>query len=136
MLGARPLDSAEAGHALGELALLRSGPPAGAHLSWIHLLEAAVFAAVGAGDFKARLIFALSGLLLIAAGFAMRRQLGRAGAMAFAALLVLSPSVAYFSRTADSVVPAHGLRRARAGDVPRNWSTSRGGWSRPDWARR
>lgn len=105
MLGARPLDSAEAGHALSELALLRSGPPAGAHLSWIHLLEAAVFAALGAGDFCARLIFALSGLLLIAAGFGMRRHLGRAGAMAFAALLVLSPSAAYFSR-ADSIVPA------------------------------
>ncbi|MGA7763848.1 MAG: hypothetical protein WCA59_19055 [Candidatus Binataceae bacterium] len=106
MLGARPLDSAEAGHALGELALLRSGPPAGSHLSWIHLLQAAVFAAVGAGDFKARVIFALSGLLLIAASLGMRRQLGRAGAMAFAGLLVLSPSVAYFSRTTDSVVPA------------------------------
>ena len=106
MLGARPLDSAEAGHALGELALLRSGPPAGGHLSWIHLLQAAVFAAVGAGDFKARMIFALSGLLLIAASLGMRRQLGRAGAIAFAGLLVLSPSVAYFSRTTDSVVPA------------------------------
>ncbi len=106
MLGARPLDSAEASHALGELALLRSGPPAGAHLSWIHLLEAAVFASIGAGDFKARMIFALSGLLLIASGLGMRRQLGRAGAMAFAGLLVLSPSVAYFSRATDSVVPA------------------------------
>jgi len=106
MLGARPLDSAEAGHALGELALLRSGPAAGAPLSWIHLLQAAVFAALGAGDFNARVIFALSGLLLIAAGFGMRHRLGRAGAMAFAALLVFSPSVAYFSRAADSVVPA------------------------------
>src|SRR6266404_3898469 len=105
-LGARPLDSAEASHTLSELALLRSGPPAGAHLSWIHLLQAAVFAAVGAGDFKARVIFALSGLLLIASSLGMRRQLGRAGAMAFAGLLVLSPSVAYFSRTTDSVVPA------------------------------
>jgi uncharacterized protein (TIGR03663 family) len=106
MLGARPLDSAEASHALGELALLRGGPPAGGHLSWIHLLQAAVFASIGAGDFKARSIFALSGLLLIAASLGMRRRLGRAGAMAFAGLLVLSPSVAYFSRTADSVVPA------------------------------
>ncbi len=106
MLGMRPLDSAEASHALGELALLRSGPPAGAHLSWIHLLQAAVFASIGAGDYKARLIVALSGLLLIAAPLGMRRQLGRAGAMAFAGLLVLSPSVAWFSRTTDSVVPA------------------------------
>ncbi|MGH7913445.1 MAG: hypothetical protein ACREPW_02180, partial [Candidatus Binataceae bacterium] len=106
MLGARPLNSTEAGHALGELALTRGGLAAGAHLSWIHLLEAAVFAALGAGDFSARMVFALTGLLLIAAALAMRRQLGRAGTLAFAALLVLSPSVAYFSRAADSVVPA------------------------------
>ena len=69
LLGARPLDPAEAGHALAALALLRSGTPIGAHLTWVHLLEAAVFAAVGAGDFGARLIFALSGLLLVAACF-------------------------------------------------------------------
>lgn len=106
LLGARPLDPAEAGHALAALALLRSGTPIGAHLTWVHLLEAAVFAAVGAGDFGARLIFALSGLLLVAACFAMRRRLGRAGAMTFAALLVISPTVAYFSRAADSLVPA------------------------------
>jgi uncharacterized protein (TIGR03663 family) len=106
MLGARPLDSAEAGHALSELTLLRSGPPAGAHLSWIQLLEAAVFAVLGTGDFNARLVFAASGLVLIVAAFAMRRHLGRAGAMAFAAMLVLSPSVAYFSRADDTVMPA------------------------------
>ena len=104
MLGARPLDSVEARHALSELALLQNGAPAAAHLSWVHLLEAAIFVALGAGDFCARLMFALSGLLLIAAAFAMRRHLGRAGAMAFAALLMLSPSVAYYSR-ADSIVP-------------------------------
>jgi uncharacterized protein (TIGR03663 family) len=106
MLGARPLNSVEAGHALGQLALLRNGPPAGAHLAWMNLLEAALFVAVGTGDFGARLIFATSGLLLIATAFAMRRYLGRAGATAFAALLVLSPSVAYFSRADDTVVPA------------------------------
>ena len=104
MLGARPLDSAEARHAISELALLQGGAAAAAHLSWVHLLEAAIFVALGAGDFCARLMFALSGLLLIGAVFAMRRHLGRAGAMAFAALLMLSPSVAYYSR-ADSVVP-------------------------------
>jgi uncharacterized protein (TIGR03663 family) len=106
MLGARPLDSAEARHALDALALLRNGEPAGAHLSWVHLLEAATFAAFGAGDFAARIAHALSGLLLVGAGFAMRRHLGRAGALAFAALLVLSPSAAYFSRAGYAVVPA------------------------------
>ncbi len=109
MLGARPLDSVEARHALGELAWLRSGLPAGAHLGWIHLLEAALFAVLGAGDFGARMVFALSGLLLVAMGFALRRHLGRAGGLAFAALLVLSPSVAYFSRAADGLVPALAL---------------------------
>jgi uncharacterized protein (TIGR03663 family) len=107
MLGARPLDPAEAHYALAERALLHGGAPsAGGSLSWIHLLETAVFAAVGTSDFSARLVFALSGLLLIAAAFAMRRRLGRAGAMAFAGLLVLSPSVAYFSRVGDTPVPA------------------------------
>ncbi len=106
MLGARPLDSAEARHALDELALLRNGVPAGAHLSWVHLVEAAVFAGFGAGDFAARIAYALSGLLLVGAAFAMRRRLGRAGAIGFAALLALSPSAAYFSRGGNAVVPA------------------------------
>jgi uncharacterized protein (TIGR03663 family) len=109
MLGARPLDPAEAGGALTEIELLRSGPPPGAHLSWVQLLEAAVFAVFGAADYQARLIYALSGLLLIGLGFAMRRRLGRAGAIAFALLLMLSPSVAYFSRAADGLVTTMAL---------------------------
>lgn len=106
MLGARPLDSAEARDALEELALLRDGVAAGAHLGWVHLVEAAAFAAFGAGDFAARIAYALSGLLLVGAAFAMRRRLGRAGALGFAALLALSPSAAYFSRAGNAVVPA------------------------------
>ncbi len=106
MLGARPLDAAEAGRALRQLALLRSGPVAGIHFYWTDLVQAAFFAALGAGDFRSRLIFALAGLLLIAGAFAMRRRLGRAGAIAFAALLVFSPTVAYYSRAADNLLPA------------------------------
>ena len=105
MLGARPWIPLRRATRSANWRCCAAERPPGAHLSWIQLLEAAVFAALGAGDFCARLIFALSGLLLIAAGFAMRRQIGRAGAMAFAALLMLSPSVAYYSRTADSAVP-------------------------------
>ncbi len=106
MLGARPLDSAEARHALDELALLHQGAVVGAHLGWVNLAEAAAFAVFGAGDFAARIAYALSGLLLVAAGFAMRRHVGRAGALAFAALLALSPSAAYFARSGNAIVPA------------------------------
>ncbi len=106
MLGSRPLDRAEASRALRELALLRNGPIAGIHFWWTDLVQAALFAALGAGDFRSRLIFAFAGLLLIASAFAMRRRLGRAGAIAFAALLVLSPTVAYYSRAADNLLPA------------------------------
>ena len=105
MLGARPLDSAEAHHALGELAMLHNGALTGAHLSWVSLAETGIFAGLGAGDFASRLAYALSGLVLIGAAFAMRRRLGRAGALGFAAILALSPSVAYFSRAGYAVVP-------------------------------
>jgi len=108
-LGARPLDSVEAGHALGELEMLRTGALSGPQLGWPHLLEAAVFAAFGASDSAARVVFALSGLLLVAMGLAMRRHIGRAGGVTFAALLALSPSIAYFSRTGYGVVPALAL---------------------------
>jgi uncharacterized protein (TIGR03663 family) len=106
MLGARPLDSTEARHALGEIALLHSGTFAGFNPSWIRLAEAGIFAGLGAGDFAARLAYALSGLALIGAAFAMRHRLGRAGALGFAAILALSPSVTYFSRAGYAVVPA------------------------------
>ena len=46
----------------------------------------------------------LCGLLLIATGFAMRPVLGRAGALAFAALIAISPSMTYFSRGGSTVI--------------------------------
>jgi uncharacterized protein (TIGR03663 family) len=104
-LGARPLDSVEARHALSELELIRTGIP-NPLLRWPHLLEAAVFAAFGASDSAARLVFGLLGLSLIAAGLAIRRHVGRAGTITFTALLALSPSIAYFSRTGYGAVPA------------------------------
>lgn len=106
MLGARPLDPAEASEALTELSLLHGNAAVGVHLSWVQLAETAVFAGLGAGDFAARIAYALSGLLLIGAALAMRRHLGRAGALAFAALIALSPSAAYFARSTAAIVPA------------------------------
>jgi uncharacterized protein (TIGR03663 family) len=104
-LGARPLDSVEAGHALSALELLSSGASVDTHLAWPHLLESVIFAAFGASDSAARVVFALSGILLIVAALMMRRHTGRAGSIAFAALLALSPSIAYFSRTGYDILP-------------------------------
>ena len=111
-LGARPLSSSEARYALFEYDLTHKTALAAAvdfHPwwgGWLHLLEAGFFAVTGSGDFSARLIFALSGLLLIAMAFVMRRWLGRAGAIALGTMLTISPSVTYFSRSASTVVPA------------------------------
>ncbi len=110
-LGARPLDGVEAGHALYELELTNTGAQAAAALhpasgGWIHLLTAAIFTLGGANDFTARLAFALSGLIMIAMAFALRHQLGRAGGLALAAMLALSPSIAWFSRASAMAMPA------------------------------
>jgi uncharacterized protein (TIGR03663 family) len=103
-LGARPLDPDEARRALAALAIAKHGLGAGVHESWLTILQGWVFAELGAHDATARIVVALCGLILVASGFAMRPYLGRAGAIAFAAMLVLSPSVTYFSRTGSSVI--------------------------------
>jgi len=97
-LGARPLDPSEARHALAALAHL------GGHVSWTTILQGRIFAELGAGDATSRIVVAMCGLILVASGFAMRRCLGRAGALAFATMLALSPSVTYFSRTGSSAI--------------------------------
>ena len=112
-LGLRPLSAIEAmdalfardlaSHGLGVLAL---NPPAS---GWLDPLRAGVFLAFGASDFGARIIAAIFGLMLIGAAFAMRRQLGRAGALAFAAMLTLSPTLTWFSRSTSATVPAIAL---------------------------
>jgi uncharacterized protein (TIGR03663 family) len=111
LLGSRPLDAGEAGHALLELDLAGSGLQAlsrhpAIRSAWVHLLEAGIFGVMGAGDFSARLIFASGGLLLVGIAFAMRPYVGRAGALGLGALLVFSPSITYFSRASTMVVPA------------------------------
>ncbi len=117
MLGARPLDPHEAQAAWSELGalshpiLLLRGSPESAALP-LRLFESAAFAALGAGDFAARIGFAGFGLILIASAFALRRQVGRAGALGVAAMLALSPTIAYFSRSASPVLPAVALEVA------------------------
>lgn len=112
-LGMRPLNPHEASGALFELALANGGSAGfAAHPSsggWVHLIEAAIFAVAGPSDFTARLIFALAGILLLAVAFFLRRYIGRAGALAFGAMITVSPTMTYFSRDAVAVMPAIAL---------------------------
>lgn len=110
-LGAAPLAPAEARHALFEYDLVNGtnwASATGYHpawAGWVHLVEAGLFAAGGASDFAARLMFAVAGLLMVAMAFLMRPYIGRAGAIAVAGLITLSPTFTYFSRaSAISIV--------------------------------
>ncbi len=113
-LGARPLDAAQASDALSALALAANARDALATVdaSWVTVSQGWIFAAAGASDASARIVVMLCGLLLIAIGFAMRPILGRAGALAFAALIAISPSMTYFSRGGSTVVASLGLMMA------------------------
>ncbi len=113
-LGRRPLSPAEAARALFDIDLAQNGPAVLGHLSPpyalpTHLVQAWLFNALGASDAVARMGFALSGVILVIVAFTLRRQLGRAGALALAALLAISPSVTYFSRSSVSSIPALAL---------------------------
>lgn len=104
VLGAAPLSPAAASAATLEFAISKTGRAAldtmpAYHAAWPELLQAAVFHAVGASDASARVIVAACGVVLIAIAFAMRPYIGRAGALSLAAMLAISPSMTYFSRT-------------------------------------
>ena len=108
-LEARPLDPADARGALAALAIAAHGPAAlasgvGLHASWVAIVQGWIFAAAGATDATARIVVMLCGLLIVASGFAMRPFIGRAGALAFAALIAASPSVTYFSRGGSTAI--------------------------------
>jgi predicted membrane-bound mannosyltransferase len=113
-LAARPLDASEAQQALFQYGLAANGFHTSAitdtaYGGWVHMLQAGFFSAFGANDFTARVVFALSGVLLVAIAFETRHYVGRAGALALAALLVTSPTVTYFSRKNTTVPPTAAL---------------------------
>jgi predicted membrane-bound mannosyltransferase len=105
-LGARPLDPAQATGALAASVIAAHGRAAFAlaDASWVAMLQGWIFAAAGATDANSRIVAMLCGLILVAIGFAMRPVLGRAGALAFSTLIVISPSVTYFSRGGSAAV--------------------------------
>ena len=110
-LGARPLDPAPAVDAQAAFLIAGHGRAAFAlaDASWVAILQGWIFDAVGATDATSRIIVTLCGILLVAIGFAMRPLLGRAGALAFAALIAISPSIAYFSRRGSTVIASIAL---------------------------
>ena len=61
---------------------------------------AAVFFVLGDSDVTARLLYAVAGIVLVGLPFFLRYRLGRVGALFVSALLVVSPSLLYFSRFA------------------------------------
>lgn len=113
--GARPLTAGEARNALFAYDLANRTSQAAAigfrpvWSGWVRLVQAGIFAVFGAGDFTARLPFLLSGLLLVAMAFALRHYVGRAGAIAIAVMLAISPSVTWFSRMGTDSICAVSL---------------------------
>jgi hypothetical protein len=105
-LGARPLDAAQGRDALAAVVIAAHGRAAFAlaDASWVAILQGWIFAAAGATDATSRIVAMLCGLLLVATGFALRPVLGRAGALAFAALIAVSPSMTYFSRGGSTAI--------------------------------
>ncbi len=115
-IDARPLSGPEAANGLFAYDLAyrtTEAAAAGFHptsAGWVHLLQAGIFALAGANDFTARLLYALAGMLLVAMSFEMRYYIGRAGAIGMGALLAISPTITWFSRS--SAVPVMGAAGA------------------------
>jgi predicted membrane-bound mannosyltransferase len=105
-LGLRPLDPTQATDAFTAFLIAQHGRLAFAlsDASWVTIVQGWIFAASGATDAASHIVVTLCGLLLIAIGFALRSVLGRAGALAFAALIAISPSTTYFSRGGSTVI--------------------------------
>ncbi len=98
-LGARPLTAPEAAQALH--AWQSVGGPGGDALAASPSLFAGqtlAFALFGASDGAARLLPALVGAALVLLPYLLRHRLGRAGALATSALLLISPTVLFSAR--------------------------------------
>ncbi|PWH19993.1 MAG: hypothetical protein DDG58_04010 [Ardenticatenia bacterium] len=107
-LGLRPLSDAEAAQALVSWRLYQGltvthDAPYSPLLATANLVT---FALWGATEFTARLVPALSGALVVLAPLALRRYLGRAGAIGAGLLMCLSPAALYLSRSVDGDILA------------------------------
>ena len=113
-LGHRVLSHDESIHALSSFHLWHDGEyrhDPTYHGPLLYALDAAAFALLGDDDGTARLVPALAGILLLPLLFAARRELGKNGALAAACLVVVSPTLLFYSRylVADLHVALLGL---------------------------
>lgn len=105
-LGLRPLNEAEAVQALAAFRFTQGtiqAAPAGT-LPALFTGNVAGFTLMGAGDWTARWLPALAGLVLALLPYGLRHRLGRGGALAASLLLALSPSAVFFSRYLDGAI--------------------------------
>ena len=106
LLGARPLDASEATRALATIGSYGGGANVAPQPGWVSVLTAALAAIGGPSDWSVRIVPAFCGLLVIAIAFGLRRYIGRAGGLALALLLTLSPGFTYFARADAPQMPA------------------------------
>jgi 4-amino-4-deoxy-L-arabinose transferase-like glycosyltransferase len=106
-LGAHPLSDAEAQQALVAWHVYQAQPadPVG-YSPLIGTLNLLSFALLGGSEFAARLGPALLSVALVLLPYGLRRHLGRAGALATAALFAISPTALYLSRTVNGDIAA------------------------------
>ncbi len=64
-----------------------------------------LFALFGVSDFTARLYSALAGVALVAAPWLLRRWMGRLGALLASVMVLISPTITYYSRYTRHDVP-------------------------------
>ena len=108
-LGAWPLAADELAPALSALRAVRGESWRAVYYSpLIFDLNLAQFALTRATDATVRLFPSLVGAALVAMPYLFRRRLGRAGALAVAALAAISPIGIYLSRSGDGAVLALG----------------------------
>ncbi len=101
-IGGWPLLESEASTALYAWRSLRDGAwRPDAYVPLLYDAHLALFALFEASDVAVRLLPAAAGSLMVLLPLLLRDVLGRAGALACACLLALSPSWVYYSRVAD-----------------------------------
>ncbi len=104
-LDAYPLANAEATQSLVALHLYRGDPLAGSHYSPLLLtLNGLTFLLFGPSETTARLASVLLGGLLVILPVTLRRQLGPVVCLLAAALLAISPTALFMSRTVNSEI--------------------------------
>ncbi len=104
-LDAVPLNSEEARRAIASWNFVHGGASVVTDSPLLFTLNTVLFALFGASDFTARLAPAFFGTVLVLLPAFFRRDLGRVGALVASTLLALSPSIVFFSRTLDGVIP-------------------------------